>query len=136
MKKITDYLLWSAIVLAGAYLLYQKGLIAADFESITPQQAYETLQNEREGVVLLDVRTQGEYDKDGHLEGALLMPVQVLEQNIGLLESVKEKKILVYCRSGNRSVAASRILFGKGFRAYNVKGGIGAWRAEKLPLLE
>ena len=136
MKKITDYLIWAAIAVMGIYLLYQKGFILADYESLGVQQAYEILKNEESNVTLLDVRTQEEFDKDGRLNGALLIPVQLLEQNINRLEGVKDKKILVYCRSGNRSVTASRILSAEGFHVYNVKGGIIDWKAEGLPFLE
>lgn len=136
MKKITDYLIWAAIAVMGVYLLYQKGFILADYESLGVRQAYALLENEEGNVTLLDVRTQEEYDKDGRLNGALLIPVQLLEQNINRLEGLKDKKIVVYCRSGNRSVTASRILSGEGFHVYNVKGGISEWKAEGLPFLE
>ena len=62
--------------------------------------------------------------KEGHLRDATLIPVDALENNLGMLKKVKDKKIIVYCRSGSRSVVASRILEKNGFTPLNVKGGI------------
>jgi len=77
-------------------------------------------------LVILDVRTQGEYD-EGHIENAVLIPVSELEERLDELD--KEKDTLVYCRSGGRSVTASQILVDNGFvSVYNMLGGITAWR--------
>jgi rhodanese-related sulfurtransferase len=76
-----------------------------------------------ENITLLDVRTVSEY-KEEHLRGTTLIPLQQLDTHTDKLESRKETKILVYCRSGNRSVAASRILEKHGFTPLNIKGGI------------
>ncbi len=78
--------------------------------------------------LLLDVRTQEEYD-EGHIEGALLIPHNELA---GRLDEIKEyDKVLVYCASGNRSVAASQILMNAGYKeVYNLAGGYSAWQAD------
>jgi rhodanese-related sulfurtransferase len=104
------------------WFAYSKGWILTNFESINAKQAI-TLLEEDNNVTLLDVRTIPEY-KEGHLRGATLIPVQNLAQNLKMLNSVKDKKIIVYCRSGNRSISASRILEENGFTPLNVKGGI------------
>jgi hydroxyacylglutathione hydrolase len=57
--------------------------------------------------MLLDVRTAEEY-AEGHIRGALLIPVQELEQRIS--EVPKDRQVYVYCRSGVRSSRASNIL--------------------------
>jgi len=76
-------------------------------------------------LVILDVRTQEEYDS-GHIENAVLIPVDDLAGRIGELD--KEKEILVYCKTGGRSVIASELLIANGFKAvYNMLGGIRAW---------
>jgi rhodanese-related sulfurtransferase len=69
------------------------------------------------------VRTIPEY-KEGHLRNATLIPVDALSKNLGMLKNTKDKRIIVYCRSGSRSVEASRILEENGFTPLNVKGGI------------
>ncbi|BDY12624.1 rhodanese-like domain-containing protein [Hydrogenimonas cancrithermarum] len=123
-------------LVAGAavllYFLYAKGIIFANFESVTPKRAYEMIQNDPD-VVILDVRRPEEY-REGHLEGARLIPVQELDRRLADLEMLKHKTILVYCRSGIRSVMASRKLAANGFKPYNLKGGINAWKNEGLPL--
>ena len=79
--------------------------------------------------VLLDVRSYDEFD-EGHIEGATLIPVDELAERWSEIEEYD--KILVYCRSGNRSVAASDILLDAGFQdVYNLLGGIGAWSEYK-----
>jgi len=77
-------------------------------------------------VFLLDVRTQEEYN-EGHISGSTLIPVQELEARLN--ELPRDKKILVYCRSGNRSATASETLIKNGFaQIFNMKGGIIEWK--------
>jgi len=104
------------------YVSYTKGWIATPFESITPKQAQTLLMND-DNVTLLDVRTIEEY-KSAHIRGATLIPLSQLEANLNKLTTQKNKKIIVYCRSGNRSIAASRILAKHGFTPLNVKQGM------------
>jgi len=115
-----DLLYYIAMVGLALWYAYSKGWILADFESIEPKQAVTMLQND-DNVTLLDVRTIPEY-KEGHLRDATLIPLDKLENNLNKLP--KEKKILVYCRSGNRSIGASRILKRHGYTPVNIKGGI------------
>ena len=129
-KQITNIFFYLVIALIAGYLAYIKGWIFSDFESISPKQAYELLQKDP-SITLLDVRTPEEYAPE-HIAGATLIPVQVLGENLSKLENVKDKKIIVYCHSGSRSVAASRILIQNGFTPVNVTGGISAWKSEGL----
>ncbi len=79
--------------------------------------------------VLLDVRSYEEFD-EGHIEGATLIPVDELADRWAEIEEYD--KILVYCRSGNRSATASDILLDAGFTdVYNLLGGIKAWDVYK-----
>jgi len=104
------------------YFAYTKGWILANFKSISPKQAQTLILND-DNVTLLDVRTAEEY-KIGHIRGAKLIPLNKLEANLDKLKADRDKKIVVYCRSGNRSVAASRILEKHGFVPLNVKQGM------------
>jgi len=122
MKKITNILYWVAMVAIVFWFAYTKGWILANFESIDAKTAITLLEND-DNVSLLDVRTIEEY-KEGHLRDARLIPLQTLSSNLSMLKADKNKKILVYCSSGSRSVAASRILESHGFTPVNVKGGI------------
>ena len=75
------------------------------------------------GAVLLDVRTPAEVAKGMASESAVNVPLQELPQRLS--EVPKDKDLLVYCRSGKRSMAASKFLVENGYtRVFNVEGGI------------
>jgi len=131
MKSINDKLFWIVMVLLGIYILYSKGMIMANFKSLSPKVAYEMVQND-DNLTLLDVRTIEEFKKDGHLAGAKLIPLNQLSTHLDMLD--RSKKVLVYCRSGNRSASAARLLGNEGFTVFNLDGGISAWRSQKLPV--
>lgn len=78
-----------------------------------------------EGARLLDVRTPGEFET-AHLPGAINIPVQVLAERLGELEP-KDQPIVVYCRSGNRSGKAKRMLAEAGFASVHDLGSMSAW---------
>jgi len=122
MKKTTNILYWIAMAGLLFYFAYTKGWILTNFDSISPRQAQTLILND-DNITLLDVRTVEEY-KSGHIRGAKLIPVGKLEANLDKLKADRHKKIIVYCRSGNRSVAASRILEKHGFVPLNVKQGM------------
>ena len=122
LKKYTNVLYWIAMAGLLFWFAYTKGWILANFESIDAKTAIYLLEND-DNVTLLDVRTIEEY-KEGHLRDATLIPVHALAQNLGMLKQDKNKKIIIYCQTGNRSVSASRILEEHGFTPLNVKGGI------------
>ncbi|HFQ61777.1 MAG TPA: rhodanese-like domain-containing protein [Epsilonproteobacteria bacterium] len=122
MKKLTNILYWVAMVGLVFWFAYTKGWILANFKSIDAKTALTLLENDN-NVSLLDVRTIPEY-KEGHLRDATLIPVDALANNLSMLKNVKNKKIIVYCRSGSRSIVASRILEKNGFTPLNVNGGI------------
>jgi len=122
LKKNINVLYWIAMAGLVFWFAYSKGWILAHFESIDAKQAIILLEND-ENTTLLDVRTIQEYKK-GHLPDATLIPVQALDKNLGMLKQDKNKKIIVYCATGSRSVSASRILEKNGFTPLNVEGGI------------
>ena len=79
---------------------------------------------------VLDVRTEEEfYGPLGHIEGAILIPIDNLEGRVGELNSVKNEKIYVVCRTGNRSGRGKDFLNSNGFTAVNVDGGMVAWES-------
>jgi rhodanese-related sulfurtransferase len=74
------------------------------------------------GAFLVDVRSRGEF-QSGSAKGAVNIPLDMIPQQI---EKFKGKEnIVVFCRSGNRSGQAKRILNEKGFK--NVING-GTWQ--------
>ena len=77
----------------------------------------------------LDVRTTEEH-RIKSIPDTDCIPVQEIEQRIVELDKYQNKKIIVYCRSGNRSGTATKILNENGFNAYNMIGGMNEWKGE------
>lgn len=101
--------------------------------SVTPKEASAMLSSDT-SIVVLDVRTPDEYRSEtGHLPNALLVPVQELDS--AGLGDVKGRTILVYCRSGHRSLRAAEILSKRGFKTINLEGGILQWQRDSLEVV-
>lgn len=84
-----------------------------------------------DSVVLVDVRTAGEYDA-GHIENA--RNIDVLKdtfRSIAIGTLPKDKTIAVYCRSGKRSLKAAAILAKEGYKVVNLRGGWLEWTGYK-----
>ena len=96
--------------------------------NITAEEAKEIMDSS-EGYILLDVRTQEEYD-ESHIPGAVLIPNTEIEDRAGEELPDKEQLILVYCRSGNRSKKAAEILVKLGYTNIREFGGIMDWPYE------
>jgi len=98
------------------------------------QNAYpasKTLKNSsRNKAILLDVRTREEREI-AKIEGAIWIPLNELHKNLDILEDDKDKKIIVFCHTQNRSKIASNFLRQHGFEAFYMAGGIDAW-AERI----
>lgn len=100
-------------------------------EEVAQTISYKTIEwneaiqlNQKEGALYLDVRTPAEVS-EGAVPGALNIPLQELDRRYS--EIPKDKKLLVYCRSGRRSAAASSMLIQAGFKeVYNIRGGFSA----------
>ncbi|TSA46960.1 MAG: rhodanese-like domain-containing protein [Actinomycetales bacterium] len=87
------------------------------------------------GIITLDVRTPGEFN-EGHIEGAQLIDFQSgnFESEIATLD--KSQTYAVYCRSGNRSGQAVKVMSDAGFsNLYNLNGGVIDWANAGLPLV-
>lgn len=87
-----------------------------------------------EDAIFVDVRESKEM-ATGVIHGAYRVPLSNFDKNVTQLDKFKDKPIIVYCRSGNRSIGAGGKLRKKGFdHVYSLTGGILAWQKEKLPL--
>ena len=100
----------------------------ATYMQITPKEAKEIM-NTEDGYVILDVRSQSEYDEK-HIPGAILIPDTDIEAKAEDVLTEKDQLILVYCRSGRRSKNAAASLAKMGYTNVKEFGGINDWPYE------
>jgi molybdopterin/thiamine biosynthesis adenylyltransferase/rhodanese-related sulfurtransferase len=106
---------------------------AGQIEEITPAQAREELGNG--SVVLLDTREPHEY-AEAHLDKAELVPPSEVIARIDELAPDPEQRLILYCRTGNRSARAAQELKELGYgNAASVAGGIVEWQEQGLPVV-
>lgn len=126
MKRLIIGLL-IVIVLSGCTATKEENKIM--YNKITAEEAKEIIDTQE--VIILDVRTKEEF-KEKHIEGALLIPDYELANVAKSKLPDKNKKILVYCRSGNRSKSAARLLIDMGYTDVYDFGGIINWPYETV----
>ena len=118
----------SYALLLALVLLLTACAQAASYEQITQEEAKQIMDTTN-GYILLDTRTQEEYDQS-HIPGALLIPHTEIAQRAADELPDKDQVILVYCRSGNRSKQASEVLAELGYTNVKEFGGIHTWPYE------
>ena len=107
----------------------QEETVVTTFQQISQEEA-RTIMATNSDAVLLDVRTREEYDS-GHIVGAVLLPVdEITQETAQTVIPDKDTQVLVYCRSGNRSVTASKALAQLGYTQVYEFGGINTWPYE------
>ncbi len=97
---------------------------AAEYHKITPEEAKEKM--DAGDVVVVDVRTQEEYD-EGHIKDAVLVPNESIGGTMPEALPDTDATLLVYCRSGRRSKEASDKLLALGYRNVYDFGGMIDW---------
>ncbi len=107
----------------------------AALPSLTAQDVAARIGTGAARPLLLDVREPEEFVGDlGHIEGALLVPLDALERRLPKLAGYVDRDVVVVCRAGARSASAGAILRRAGFaRVYNLAGGMLAWIAAGFP---
>lgn len=105
--------------------------IVDEIGKLTPEVVKTILDKDNTGnYILLDVRQPQEYN-EGHIPGAMLIPLGTLEARQNEID--RNKKIITYCRSGHRSLAAAITLCELGFgQIYHIEGGILNWPYETI----
>jgi rhodanese-related sulfurtransferase len=98
------------------------GQLFGGVPSVSAGEARELVDS---GAVMVDVRTTGEWNA-GHSAFALHMALDQLSQKQGRIP--KNKRVVVVCRSGNRSRRATKQLIAVGYDAVNLSGGMNAWQ--------
>lgn len=100
----------------------------AAYMNITAEEAKQIMDSET-GYIILDVRTQEEYDQ-GHIPGAIVISHEQIAEKAEEMLTDKDQLILVYCRSGRRSKLAAQILAELGYTNIKEFGGILDWPYE------
>ena len=140
MERFLEYaarhpiLFGGTVVLALAVAAYEFSKARSGGQAVGPTEAVRLM---NQGALLLDVRSQAEFE-GGHILDARHVPQeQVAAQAADALKRFKDKVVITCCESGMRSQAAARVLQAQGFtKVVNLRGGLQAWRAENLPLVK
>jgi rhodanese-related sulfurtransferase len=131
MMPLRRFPLVSGLLLAVALA---PGIGAAEVTNLAPAEAAARV---KAGTALLiDVREQAEWNETGVVATARLLPMSDLrgarEKWKAFLEANRDKELIFYCRSGNRSGQAAQLLAAEGFRTANA-GGLKDWVAAGQP---
>lgn len=107
---------------------------ATDVAKATPTEAAQLV---AAGAVLIDVREPAEWKDTGVAAPALLLPMSDFNgaqtQWKATLDGAKDKTLVLYCRSGNRSGRIAAVLAEKGYKVVNA-GAFKDWQAAGLPV--
>jgi rhodanese-related sulfurtransferase len=122
-----------AMVVSGAMLVWP--LVR---HRLSPVKDVGTLEATRlinsSNAVLVDLRETQEYE-GGRLPKAVHIPLSQLESRTGELAKLKDRPVVAYCMTGNRSMAAAKVLERAGFKdVYQLRGGFRAWKDAGLPV--
>lgn len=135
MQKISFLFILTIMLVVGIVVLVNNmgnkndsKTLVSEYKKIKPSEAKAKLEQDKK-IVLLDVRTQSEYQQ-GHIPGSILLPVNELVKKIESVVADKNREIIVYCRSGNRSKTASKKLIKMGYKKVYDLGGIIDWPYE------
>ena len=102
--------------------------VSITYEQISQEEAKRIMDTE-DDYVIIDARTEAEF-REGHIEGAILIPEYEIAERAEMEIPEKDTLILVYCRSGRRSKIASDALVQLGYTNVKEFGGIIDWQYE------
>lgn len=126
--------LWSMVlllVLLSGCLGQSSSLQSSNIEQSVPAKITKSeltkLIQEGGDLLLIDVRTEGEYKK-GHLPGAIVIPYDGFETRYNELLEYKDREVVLYCHVGGMGDYAGKVLIKNGFtKVKNLDGGIYGW---------
>jgi len=137
MERLIDYVThhpWlaaAAALVAALVIAYEMRARSENLVSISPQDVVRLM---NQGALLIDLRPEQEYTA-GHVSGARHMNGEQILKATDTLKKHKEKAVVVYDDTGPLGASAVRQLAAQGFKkAFSLRGGLAAWRAENLPL--
>jgi rhodanese-related sulfurtransferase len=127
------YLASAVVASLLAVLAYEVWLKGQGLSQVTAAMAVRLI---NKGALILDVRTPEAFG-EGHIVNARNLPLEKLESEPDALKKSKSKVLLTVCDNGMVAGRAAKALQKAGFeQVYSLKGGIGAWRTENLPLVK
>ena len=137
MDRLLEYIThhpWYAAGAAVAALLVIVYELRTRNENVSALSPQELVRLMNQGALVIDLRP-GDAFASGHVAGAKQMSGEQILKAGDTLKKQKEKVLVVYDDTGSLGAAAVRQLAAQGFtKAFNLRGGIAAWRAENLPL--
>ena len=127
-----NILLIAVAVVSGLMLLWPYVRRFGGGPSVSATQATQLIN--REDALVVDVRDPGEYAA-GHILGAKNVPLARIDERAADLGKRKDRPLILYCDTANRSGKAISALKKQGFtRVVNLSGGLGAWQQAGLPV--
>ena len=127
MRRLPVLLVMTALAFAAG---------AAGPASIEPKALNDRIAWADRSLVVLDVRTPGEYT-EGHIPGAINIPHDQLAKRVEELANARDSDVVVYCRAGPRATEAIGVLQKQGFkRVYHLTGDYTRWREEHRPVVK
>ncbi|AKJ95893.1 MULTISPECIES: rhodanese-like domain-containing protein [Thioalkalivibrio] len=120
------------LAVIGMILFVELRRLNRKYRSLSPVEAVRVIN--QDDALVLDVREDNEV-ASGRIGGAKHIPLGSLKKRMGDIEKYKDKPVVVYCRSGNRSASAAQQLTAAGFEdVVNLQGGIQAWQSANMPI--
>jgi rhodanese-related sulfurtransferase len=137
MERLIEYtnhhpwLTGALVLIAIVVIIYEVRARSETMASVSPQ---DTVRLMNQGALLIDLRPPEQYTA-GHVGGARQMTGDQLLKAGETLKKYKDKAVVVYDDTGSLGASAVRQLAAQGFtKAFNLRGGLAAWRTENLPL--
>ncbi len=137
MNRLFEYagnhslLFAGTVAMALVLVVYELRERSQGRAALAPQEVIRLMNH---GALVLDLRPAEQFAA-GHIAGAKPMAGEEILKAAETLKRYREKPVIVYCDSGSLSAAAARQLLAQGFTsAFNLRGGLSAWRGENLPL--
>ncbi len=137
MERLIEYtnhhpwLTGALVLISIVVIVYEMRARSETMASVSPQDMVRLM---NQGALLIDLRPPDAFAA-GHVGGARQMTGEQILQAGDTLKKYKEKTVVVYDDTGSLGASAVRQLAAQGFtKAFNLRGGLAAWRTENLPL--
>ncbi|MGH8289250.1 MAG: rhodanese-like domain-containing protein [Steroidobacteraceae bacterium] len=129
--QLNHLLVAATVVVLVLLIVFEIRARAETFAAVSPQDAIRLMNR---GAVVIDLRPVEQY-ATGHLAGARRIDGEQILKAGEMLKKYKQRPLIIYDESGSLGGSAARQLKTLGFtQAFNLRGGLAAWRSDNLPL--